>query len=145
MKKVLVISDNPLLTHFFQKECELQKIEDSAVIQYRYSPVNRNPSPMIALGAVPIDLKDKQALSCITNNYNLIISLHCKQIFPSNLVKSITCINIHPGYNPYNRGWFPQVFSIINSKPIGATIHVMDENIDHGPIIEPGISQHKNE
>ncbi len=47
----------------------------------------------------------------------------------------MTCINFHSGLNPYSRDWYPQVFSIINGKPIGATIHLMDEQVDHGAII----------
>ena len=71
----------------------------------------------------------------ISPKYNLIISAHCKKIFPPKLVNSFRCINLHPGLNPYNRGWFPQVFSILNKLPIGATIHEIDEKVDHGPII----------
>ena len=36
---------------------------------------------------------------------------------------------------PHNRGWFPQVFSLINGKPCGVTIHEIDEKLDHGDII----------
>lgn len=50
-------------------------------------------------------------------------------------IDKVTCINIHPGYNPINRGWYPQVFAIINDLEIGATIHEIDEEIDHGRII----------
>lgn len=71
----------------------------------------------------------------MANNYDLLFSLHCKQIFPRELVEQVTCVNIHPGLNPYNRGWFPQVFAINNGMPHGATIHLMDEEIDHGAII----------
>lgn len=67
--------------------------------------------------------------------YDIIFSLHCKKIFPAWLVKSTRCINIHPGYNPYNRGMYPHVWSIINGLPAGATIHEMDEKIDHGLIL----------
>ncbi len=67
--------------------------------------------------------------------FNVGFSVHCKQIFPERLVTGIRCINIHPGLNPHNRGWFPQVFSIINKKPIGATIHIMDQQVDHGDIL----------
>ena len=67
--------------------------------------------------------------------YDLFISLHCKQLFPTELVNHYRCINIHPGYNPYNRGWYPQVFSIINKLPVGVTIHEMDADLDHGGII----------
>ena len=44
------------------------------------------------------------------------------------------CFNVHPGLNPHNRGWFPQVFSILNGLPCGVTIHKMDAQLDHGPI-----------
>ncbi len=71
----------------------------------------------------------------ITQKYSLVISIHCKQIFPSELIKRVRCINVHPGFNPFNRGWFPHVFSIINGFRAGVTIHEMDEDIDHGPII----------
>lgn len=67
--------------------------------------------------------------------YDLFFSLHSKQIFPTYLVKKYRCINVHPGFNPYNRGWFPQVFSIINKMPVGVTIHEMDDQLDHGAII----------
>jgi methionyl-tRNA formyltransferase len=65
-----------------------------------------------------------------------VFSLHCKQFFPPELISNVKCINIHPGYNPLNRGWYPQVFSIIHDLPIGATIHEIDNKLDHGPIID---------
>ena len=62
-------------------------------------------------------------------------SVHSQFIFEPYMVRALKCINIHPGYNPYNRGWYPHVFSIINGLPAGATIHEMDEKIDNGNII----------
>jgi methionyl-tRNA formyltransferase len=67
--------------------------------------------------------------------YDLGLSLHCKQIFPAELVEAVRCVNVHPGLNPHNRGWYPHIFSILNNKPAGVTIHEMDAEIDHGPII----------
>lgn len=67
--------------------------------------------------------------------YDLFLSLHCKQLFPLELVRNHRCINVHPGFNPYNRGWYPQVFGILNQYPVGVTIHEIDEQLDHGPII----------
>lgn len=69
------------------------------------------------------------------STYKIIFSLHCRKIFPKWIIENVKCINIHPGYNPYNRGMFPHVWSIINGLPAGATIHEMDEGIDTGPII----------
>ncbi|MGB6055992.1 MAG: dTDP-4-amino-4,6-dideoxyglucose formyltransferase [Burkholderiaceae bacterium] len=136
MKKILVVSDNPRITKFFQEECASQGIDDISSIQYRYSLNNKAPSEMISLGAEPIDLRNLETVAFIKSKYFLIFSLHCKQIFPADLVSAVTCINVHPGLNPHNRGWYPQVFSIINEKPIGATIHLMDSEVDHGNIID---------
>ena len=81
------------------------------------------------------DLRKSDTIVEIIKKYDLVISLHCKQLFPPILVNGIKCINVHPGYNPLNRGWYPQVFSIIHDLPIGATIHEIDEQLDHGNII----------
>lgn len=86
-------------------------------------------------------LKDVRTISvaaereAIVATYDLILSMHCKQMFPADLVNRVRCVNVHPGLNPHNRGWYPQVFSIINRLPCGVTIHEMDEELDHGPII----------
>lgn len=71
----------------------------------------------------------------ILEKYKLIISLHCKQIFSRQVVENIRCVNVHPGFNPYNRGWYPHVFSIINGMQAGVTIHEMNEMLDSGPVI----------
>lgn len=81
------------------------------------------------------DINPKLDYFHITNNYDLVFSLHCKKIFPKVLIDAIRCINIHPGFNPYNRGIFPHVFSIINGLPAGVTIHEMTDEIDLGPWI----------
>ncbi len=81
----------------------------------------------------PVNVREEK--DNIIKNYDLILSAHCKQIFPKEIVNKILCINIHPGYNPYNRGWYPHIFSICNKLPTGATLHIMDEKVDHGPII----------
>ena len=83
----------------------------------------------------PIDLKDADDVQKLIDEYELIISMHCKQLFPLQLIQKVKCINVHPGYNPVNRGWYPQVFAIINDTIIGATIHEIDEQLDHGNII----------
>ena len=79
-----------------------------------------------------IDIKNYES---IVEEYDLIFSFHCKQIFPKELTEKVRCINIHPGYNPYNKGWFPSVWSIINGLPTGITIHEINEGIDTGNII----------
>jgi len=115
--RILVISDNNYIKSEIKKIFEKNKVK----VEIQES--------------TNINLKNDLFIEYLISEYNLIISAHCKKIFPKKLVESIRCINIHPGYNPYNRGWYPQVFSIINKLPIGATIHEMDENLDSGYII----------
>jgi methionyl-tRNA formyltransferase len=136
LKKIFVVSDNVRLVQFFQEECKIQGQDKIYEIIYKYSAINKNPTELIELGMSPVDMKNESHVVEILNDCHLILSLHCKQIFPARVVKSTTCINIHPGLNPFNRGWYPQVFSIINKKPIGATIHRMDVEIDNGEIID---------
>ena len=129
-KKILVITDNqPLLARFKKIASGLKA--DGVIFDYRYSANNKEIQKTDDF--LPVDVKDD--LGYILSNYDLVISLHCQQFFPAELVSKIRCVNIHPGYNPYNRGWYPQVFSIINKKPLGVTIHEMDTLLDHGPII----------
>jgi methionyl-tRNA formyltransferase len=82
-----------------------------------------------------IDLKDANTVSLIVGQYDLVISLHCKQLFPNQLINAVKCINLHPGFNPANRGWYPQVFAILHHTILGATLHEISEELDNGPII----------
>jgi methionyl-tRNA formyltransferase len=45
------------------------------------------------------------------------------------------CVNVHPSLLPYNRGAYPNVWSIVDGTPAGVTIHFMDEGIDTGDVI----------
>jgi len=133
--KVLVLTDNKFLLKNFLRIIESKKLNLKSKFFFAYSYNNPAPSNLVACYRDIFKINVKSELKIMLKNYDLIFSLHCKQIFPKELVVNKTCINVHPGFNPYNRGWFPQIFSIINKNPIGATIHIMDENIDHGPII----------
>jgi methionyl-tRNA formyltransferase len=82
-----------------------------------------------------ISLDIKKNIQYVIDNYDIAFSLHSKQVFPAEIINKIRCINIHPGYNPFNRGWYPQVFSIIEDNIAGATIHLMDIEVDNGFII----------
>lgn len=129
---VLVITDNPKMFSVFRTLIE--KLEIKQNITYKRSRGSKKLFLDYENVISPINLKKKY--ENVIKNFDLCFSIHCKQIFPKEMVETITCINVHPGLNPYNRGWYPQVFSIINGLPLGATIHEMDEFLDHGPIID---------
>lgn len=128
----LVITDNEYLYLNFKEILEEKKI--SHIFDFRFSFNNKELLEKYN-NTNFIGIKIKDSIENIIEKYDLVISLHCKQIFPKELIEKVRCINIHPGYNPENRGWFPQVFSILNGKQAGATIHLIDELLDHGDIL----------
>ena len=44
-------------------------------------------------------------------------------------------LNLHPALLPYNRGAYPNVWSIIDGTPAGVTLHYIDEQVDTGDIV----------
>lgn len=50
-------------------------------------------------------------------------------LFPAGVV------NLHPAYLPYNRGAYPNVWSIVERTPAGVTLHYVDAGVDTGDII----------
>lgn len=138
IKKVLIISDNASIAEIIATINKTQVNEAEALFQYAISPFSEKKKFNFAVfGEVKVlDLRIPSVIQGIMDSYDMVISIHCKQIFPPNLVKAKKCINIHPGYNPINRGWYPQVFAIIHDLEIGATIHEIDEELDHGAIID---------
>ncbi len=45
------------------------------------------------------------------------------------------CINLHSAYLPYNRGSYPNIWTIVDGTPAGVTMHYIDEGVDTGDII----------
>lgn len=131
MKKLL-ITDNEYIYEKIKKLLKEKNLINEFDFSYSYNNIYFNNKYSLE-EIKPLNIKKEKA--DLIKKYDLIISAHCKQIFPKELVEKVLCVNIHPGYNPYNRGWYPQVFSIINHLPVGVTIHVMDEKLDHGKII----------
>jgi methionyl-tRNA formyltransferase len=132
---VLIITDNDYLYQHIRNYLNAAHLNINRV-DFRYSPVNNEFLNKYgdSLEFKPLNIKKDYKI--LIDTYDLIFSLHCKQLFPKELVEKVTCINVHPGYNPYNRGWYPHIFSIINGMSAGVTIHLMDAELDHGAIID---------
>ncbi len=134
-RNILIISDNVYLTG------EFLKIIDGIGLKNLNVSLGCSPTTpeMLEKGLFPIPVspyKVKEVGAELAAKYEMVISIHCKQLFPPALVNGTKCLNVHPGLNPYNRGWYPQVFAIMNGLPHGATIHEIDLELDHGPIID---------
>jgi len=131
--RILLISDIGFQIDHFRNLFTQHNCQQFAELTVHCSPggeaelATQNP-PVTVLNV-------KQNAEEILKSFDLIVSYHCRQLFPAEIVTKIRCINIHPGFNPYNRGWYPGVYSIANGLPAGATIHEIDEKIDNGPIL----------
>lgn len=134
-QKVLVLTDNEILYGRFQSLLK-DNPEFSAANFTFYRSKHSNIQKIYEDGIRELKVLDiNQEADYVISNYQLVISLHCKQIFGEKILGGILCINIHPGYNPINRGWYPQVFALAYNFPLGATIHEITTEIDNGPII----------
>lgn len=133
---ILIITDNPILGGRFENL--IRKYADGErSFHFAISPFSSEEKfqEILNRDVLVFNMKEGKDVEEIINRYDLIFSIHCKQIFPKKLIEAVKCINVHPGYNPVNRGWYPQIFAIIHDLPIGATIHEIDEKLDHGKII----------
>ncbi|MFN7085633.1 MAG: dTDP-4-amino-4,6-dideoxyglucose formyltransferase [Burkholderiales bacterium] len=133
-KRILVMADNGPLLERLLPFLRLKR-QQHAALAIRFSPGNAELATACRAGEEirPLDIRaDWQRVAA---DYDFVFSLHCRQIFPAALVEAVRCVNLHPGYNPYNRGRYPHVFSLINKMPAGCTLHLMDAQIDHGPIL----------
>lgn len=144
-KNALIISDNLPLCKQFHSLIEKKGISGTN-FTFSTSPFTDKDSFIVSdkIETKVFNLKDQTAIDEITANFDLVFSIHCKQIFPADLVEKVKCVNVHPGYNPINRGWYPQVFAIINDYRIGATIHEIDKELDNGHIIARAFVEKEN-
>lgn len=137
-KNVLIVTDNLIQSTQLYKLIKDHAFDKEINFNWACSTISDTElfNKQTGGGFRHVDFKKPEEVENVIKKYSLVISMHCKQLFPAELINKIKCINVHPGYNPVNRGWYPQVFSIINNTIIGATIHEIDEQLDHGNIID---------
>lgn len=63
-------------------------------------------------------------------------SVHYPRILKPPLVDRYRRIyNLHPGYLPWGRGFYPIFWGMWEQTPVGATLHEITPGIDEGPIV----------
>lgn len=82
----------------------------------------RQPEVLDAIRALRPDI----GLSVL---FDYILRSEFLDLFPAGVV------NLHPAYLPYNRGQYPNVWSIVERTPAGVTLHYIDAGVDTGDII----------
>jgi methionyl-tRNA formyltransferase len=63
-------------------------------------------------------------------------SVHYPVVFtPAFLSGYSKVYNLHPGYLPWGRGFYPIFWAIWEQSPAGATLHEVTERVDEGPVV----------
>ncbi len=87
----------------------------------------------------PEDIRDEEWAKKIQElNPDLIVVVAFGQIIPQSIldIPSKGCINVHPSLLPRHRGATPWQETILQGdQATGVTIMLMDEKMDHGPIL----------
>ncbi len=86
------------------------------------APALRTPEGLDQIGALGVELGASLFFGDILHEAFI-------GLFPQGVV------NIHPAMLPYNRGCYPNVWSIVDETPAGVTLHYVDPGIDTGDII----------
>lgn len=82
----------------------------------------RDPAVLASIGTLGADV----AVSAL---FGYVLRPDFLGLFPRGV------INLHPALLPYNRGQYPNVWSIVERTPAGVTLHYVDEGIDTGDVI----------
>lgn len=64
------------------------------------------------------------------------LSVHYPRVFPETLINRYQKMyNLHPGYLPWGRGFYPVFWALWKGELAGATLHEIDRSVDTGPIV----------
>lgn len=68
----------------------------------------------------------------------LLLSIHFPEILPDLWLRAFRrgCVNLHPAFLPWGRGWHTPTWAILDGTPIGASLHYMTPELDAGDIID---------
>ena len=65
------------------------------------------------------------------------LSVHYQRILPDTMIESYEGLwNLHPGFLPWGRGFYPVFWALWERSPAGATLHEITSQLDAGPIVE---------
>jgi methionyl-tRNA formyltransferase len=88
----------------------------------------------------PTDFNDQASISECLSHYELFVVVAYNKILPHWLIElpKYKTINVHPSLLPKLRGPSPIRSAILHDEPesVGVSIMLMDEAMDHGPLLE---------
>jgi methionyl-tRNA formyltransferase len=63
-------------------------------------------------------------------------SVHYPRVIRPHLIEKYRRIyNLHPGYLPWGRGFYPVFWALWEGTPAGATLHEISAGVDEGPVV----------
>lgn len=74
-------------------------------------------------------IREARADIAVSILFGYILTPEFIKLFPEGV------INLHPSYLPFNRGAYPNVWSIVDGTPAGVSLHYIDSGIDTGDLI----------
>ncbi|MFH0854384.1 MAG: methionyl-tRNA formyltransferase [bacterium] len=156
--KILFFGTSNFAVPILQKLID-EKYNIAAVVTQPDKPTGRKqtltPSPIKILAAklgIPLLQPEKlrDNFKILTLNFQLIITASYGKIIPKKILDlpKFGALNVHPSLLPKYRGSSPIQNAILNGdKKTGVTIMMMDEKMDHGPILaqeEKNIDEKQN-
>lgn len=93
---------------------------------------------MVSEGHETVLIKDElDADWCREQGFELAVSYTYRHILTEEILEALgyNVVNLHISYLPWNKGADPNLWSILENTPRGATLHYMDARLDHGDII----------
>jgi len=117
----------------------LAKDKDVRVVSYWDGESSARRSPLRPFFPSALRVEDPAgpdyARHC-RESVDCILSVHCNVIIPPEVLASARdAFNLHPGYLPYGRGYWPTYWAIPDRSPAGATLHRMAAKVDRGAIV----------
>jgi folate-dependent phosphoribosylglycinamide formyltransferase PurN len=65
------------------------------------------------------------------------VSVHYPRLFPpASIERYRSMYNLHPGFLPWGRGYYPVFWALWEGTPAGATLHRIAAGLDKGPIVD---------
>lgn len=72
-------------------------------------------------------------------SYDFVVSYGYRHILTPDDIAAFSCpiFNLHIAYLPFNHGAHPNFWSFYENTPSGVTLHLIDDDVDTGPIVAP--------
>ncbi len=87
-------------------------------------------------GALGVEVRDANASAEAGARGEVGLSVHYPRVLKPRLIEQYAKIyNLHPGYLPWGRGFYPVFWALWEQTPAGATLHEITPGIDEGPVV----------